>query len=363
MDSELVAIEGSKFKAVNSMKRHYTPKSLRESLTTLDEKIARYLRELDENDEKEAKEERLPQRVPDLPKKIAALKERKKQQTALFERMEAMGETEVNLTDPECRAMRTNDGAVDLCYNTQIAVEAKNKLIVEYDVTNRPTDDQELSSMAARAREGLGVDHLKVTADRGYYSGEQIQRCGENDITPYVPEMNVRSGAMARNRLSPDFALDKFVYDPSTDTLVCPAGQRLTPAGPVLQLRMGHHGRTRQARIYRTVACFTCPHYMGSCTHDRKGRHVIRTEFDAAMEAMRLRTNTPEGRQILRFRQELVEHPFGTIKRGFHQGYLLLRGLRKTAGEMGLTLTAYNLRRALNLVGTPRLVSAVQTAY
>lgn len=362
LDTDLVAIDGSKFKAVNSMKRHYTPKSLRESLTSLDEKIARYLRELDENDEKEAKEERLPQRVPDLQKKIAELKERKKQQAALLARMEATGETEVNLTDPECRAMWIHN-SVDLCYNTQIAVEAKNKLIVEYDVTNHPSDDQELSPMAARAREALAVDHLKATADKGYYSGEQIQRCGESGVTPYVPEMNVRSAAVARNRLSPEFALDKFVYDPSADSLVCPAGQRLTPTGPFLELKMGYHGRTRRAKIYRTMACFTCPHYLGDCTRDPKGRHVIRTEFDAAMDAMRLRANTPEGRKILRLRQELVEHPFGTIKRGFHQGYLLLKGLRKTRGEMGLTLTAYNMRRVLNLVGTRGLVPAVQKAY
>lgn len=154
-DRELVAIDGSKFKAVNSQKRHFTRKSLQRDLDALDKRIGRYLRELDENDAKEAREEPLLSRVKDLKKKIAAMKERKKQQAALLLRMEASGETEVSLTDPDCRSMKTH-GTVDLCYNTQIAVEAKNKLIVEYEVTNHPSDDKQLAPMAARAREALG---------------------------------------------------------------------------------------------------------------------------------------------------------------------------------------------------------------
>lgn len=358
LDTALVAIDGSKFKALNSQKRHFMPTSLRESLVTLDEKIARYLRELDENDEKEAQEDHLPARIPDLKKKIAEMRERKKQQTALLSTMEVTGETEVSLTDPDCRSMKTH-GIVDLCYNTQIAVEAKNKLIVEYDVSNHASDDGELAQMAVRARAALGVERLNVTADKGYYSGEQVQRCIENGITPYIPEIGVRSGAVKRRGLSLAFTLDKFQYDRSSDTVECPTGQRLTPVGPGIDVRWGMRSATRRAQVYRTEACFSCPHYMGDCTKNPKGRHVMRTEFDDAMEAMRGRMKTSEGRSILRLRQELVEHPFGTIKRGFQQGHLLLKGLRKTTGEMGLTLTAYNLRRLLNIAGTKRLVVAV----
>jgi hypothetical protein len=358
LDTNLVAIDGSKFKALNSQKRHFTPKSLRESLVTLDEKIARYLRELDENDGKEAQEEHLPARVPDLKRKIAEMRERKKQQTALLSTMEVTGETEVSLTDPDCRSMKTH-GIVDLCYNTQIAVEAKSKLIVEYDVSNHPSDDGELAQMAVRAREALGVERLNVTADKGYYSGEQVQRCVENGITPYIPEIGVRAGAAKRRGLSLAFTLDKFQYESSSDTVVCPTGQRLTPVGPGINVRWGMRSAIRRAQVYRTEACFGCPHYMGDCTKNPKGRHVMRTEFDDSMEAMRGRMKTAEGRSILRLRQELVEHPFGTIKRGFQQGHLLLKGLRKTTGEMGLTLMAYDLRRILNIAGTKRLIMAV----
>lgn len=358
LDTDLVAIDGSKFKALNSPKRHFTPRSLQESLATLDEKVARYLRELDENDEKEAHEEHLPSRVRDLKKKIAELREKKEQQAALLSRMESTGETEVSLTDPDCRSMWTH-GVVDLCYNTQIAVEAKHKLIVEYDVSNHASDDGELAQMAIRAREALGVEQLRVTADKGYYSGAQVQRCVENGITPYIPEMDVRSAAAKRNDLSVAFTLDKFQYDAASDTIVCPTGQRLTPTGPGIHVRWGLRSATRRAQVYRTDACFRCPHYMGECTKNPKGRHIVRTEFDTAMEAMRERMRTPEGRKILLLRQALVEHPFGTIKRGFQQGHLLLKGLRKTTGEMGLTLTAYNLRRVLNIAGTRRLIAEV----
>ncbi len=361
LDTDLVAIDGSKFKAMNSPKRHFTPASLKVSLATLDEKIARYLRELDENDKKEAREERLPSRIPDLEAKIAKLKERREQHAALLSRMEISGETEVSLTDPDSRMMRTH-GTFDLCYNTQIAVEAKNKLIVAYDVSNRASDDKELASMAERAREAIGVERLNAVADKGYFSGPQVQACTENGITPFVPEINVRSGAAMREGISPKFTKDRFHYDRASDVVVCPAGHRMDPLGPGFNLggKPGHIARRGQA--YRTRECSYCPHFMGPCTHDPKGRQIIRDEFENAMDAMRERVRTSEGRRIVRLRQELVEHPFGTLKRGFQQGHLLLRGLRKTTGEMGLSLIAYDMRRVINIVGTNRLVAATYRA-
>ena len=358
LDTQLVAIDGSKFKAMNSEKRNFTRDSLKESLTTLDEKIARYLRELDENDRKEAEEERLPTRVPDLKEKIAKLKERRQQHAVLLARMEASGETEVSLTDPDARLMKTRNG-FDVCYNTQIAVEAKNKLIVEYDVSNHASDDKELAPMATRAREILDVEHLDVVADKGYYSGPQVQRCVDRWITPYIPEMQVRQGAAKRTGLSPEFSKDHFRYDPISDTVVCPAGQRMLPIGPGFLIREKSGEGSRRAQAYRTASCAVCPHFMGPCTTDPKGRQIVRTAFDGAMDALRDRMKTPEGKRMLQLRQELVEHPFGTLKRGFQQGHLLLRGLRKVTGEMGLSLIAYNLRRLINIVGTDRLVSVV----
>lgn len=359
LDSELVAIDGSKFKAMNSPNRNFTPDSLRESVKTLDEKLARYLRELDENDRKEAEEDPLPARVPNLKEKIAKLKERKQQHAALLARMEASGETEVSLIDPDARMMKTQR-AFDVCYNTQIAVEAKHKLIVEYDVTNRATDHHELAAMAVRARDILGVEHLDVVADKGYYSGPQIQRCVDQGITPYVPEMQVRRGATRRTGLSSEFSKDHFRYDPSTDTVVCPADQRMFPIGPGFLISEKNSSGTRRAQGYRTGSCAACPHFMGPCTKDPKGRQIIRTEFDGAMDELRARMRTPEGKRMLQRRQELVEHPFGTLKRGFQQGHLLLKRVGKVTGEIGLSLIAYDLRRMINLAGTNRLVVAVR---
>ena len=214
--------------------------------------------------------------------------------------------------------------------------------------------------MAQRAREALGVEQIDAVADKGYYSGPQVQRCVENGITPYIPEMEVRAGAAKRKGLSPDFTRDHFVYDRRTDTVVCPVGERMTAAGSGFVVSGKPGQASRRAQVYRTPACFACPHFMGPCTRDPKGRHTLRTEFDEAMDAVRGRMKTEQGKRILHLRQELVEHPFGTLKRGFQQGHLLLRGLRKTTGEMGLSLLAYDLRRMINMVGTNRLVRAVQ---
>jgi transposase len=358
MDTDLVAIDGSKFRAVNSRQRHFTRKTLKEQLESIDERIARYLRELDENDAKEASEERLALRVAGLKEKIAALRDQQGRGRLLLSQMEAMGRTEVSLTDPDCRMMK-NNGRVEPCYNTQIAVEPRNKLVVEYDVNDQPSDDKQLVPMARRARETLGVVRLKATADKGYYNGDQISKCKENGIVPYIPEIQHRSGAAKRTGIPPEFDRDKFVYDSSSDAIICPAGQRLTPGGPWLQLRWRKGLGVSRGRIYRTKQCFSCPHFMSSCTHNPKGRHIVRTEYDDVMDLMRARVKTEEGRRILGLRRALAEHPFGTIKRGLNQGYLLLKGLRKVGGEMGLTMTAYNMRRALSIVGTRRLLAAL----
>lgn len=357
-DGELVAIDGSKFKAMNARHRYFTRKSLKERIDSIDERIVRYLRELDENDAKEADAEHLLTRVKNVKEKIARLNDGQQKRRELLSKMEEAGQADIYLTDPESRMMK-NNGKVEPCYNTQIAVEAKHKLVVEYYVNNDPSDDKQLAPMAARARDSLGVNRLKATADKGYYYGDQIRQCEENGIIPYVPEIQHRSGAAKRTGISPEFTLDKFVYDSGSDTIICPAGQRLTPCGPSLKMPWrGGRGNTL-GKTYRTKQCFSCPHFMAGCTSNPKGRHIVRVEYDDVLDSMRVRMKTEEGRMMVRLRGALAEHPFGTIKRGLNQGYLLLKGLRKTGGELGLTIIAYDMRRILNIVGTKRLVAAL----
>ena len=359
LDDDRVAIDGSKFLAVNSKDRHFDRDKLRDRMKRIEEKVDRYLRELDENDAKEEGEVQFPSRVANLKEKIAKLKERQAKYQSYQARMDRTGEVEISLTDPESRMMRCND-RLDLAYNGEIAVEPKNKLIVAYDVTTDVADNHQLVPMAQQAREALGVDHLRAIADRGYFDGEQVSRCTENGITPYVPEPERAKGMGDREGISPEFYADKFVYDARSDTFTCPAGHRL-----VLRSEYTHTWRQRPEgmliRRYATDQCRSCPHFMSRCTRNPRGRWIRRTEYANVVEAMRARMNSPEGRALFDLRKSTVEHPFGTVKRGFDQGYLLLKGLRKVTGELGLTMLAYNLRRILGLVGTRGLMEQLAT--
>ena len=359
LDDDRVAIDGSKFLAVNSKDRHFDRDKLRDRMKRIEEKVDRYLRELDENDAKEEGEVQFPSRVANLKEKIAKLKERQAKYQSYQARMDRTGEVEISLTDPESRMMRCND-RLDLAYNGEIAVEAKNKLIVAYDVTTDVADNHQLVPMAQQAREALGVDHLRAIADRGYFDGEQVSHCTENGITPYVPEPERAKGMGDREGISSEFYADKFVYDAQSDTFTCPAGHRL-----VLRSKYTHTWRQRPEgmviRRYATDQCRSCPHFMTRCTHNPRGRWIRRTEYADVVEAMRARMDSPEGRALFDLRKSTVEHPFGTMKRGFDQGYLLLKGLRKVTGELGLTMLAYNLRRILGLVGTRGLMDQLAT--
>lgn len=358
LDPSLVAIDGSKFRAVNSIERHYTPKSLEVHRKLIDDRLARYLKELDENDAKEAQEEEpFPHRVKNLKEKIAALREKKRSLEEIRKRMEVDGLEEISLTDPDSRVM-PNHGRLEMCYNTQIAVEGQNKVIVAFDVDNKASDHHQLAPMALLAKEALGAEHLRAVADKGFYDGRQVERCIDAGITPFVPEPEKAKGAGERAGIAPEFLKDKFHYDPSTDTVVCPAGHRMYP-GSTLRVQPHRRLEPTAMKIYATNACFSCPHHMTRCTSSPQGRRIQRTEHESMLEAMRTRMRTGAGRTLVDLRKTLVEHPFGTIKRGLDQGYLLLRGTRKVRGEMGLTLIAYDMRRALNLRGTRGLVAAL----
>jgi transposase len=360
IDGDLVGIDGTKLRAVNSVDRSLNLQKLEERLKLLDEKLVRYLKEMDENDQKEEKEPQLPQHVKDLPKKIEKLKAKKALYEGLKTRMAQTGEQEVCLTDSGCRTMK-NHGNLEPSYNGRIAVDSKKKLIVAYDIDNNAGDRQSLAGMSSQAKEELGVANLVVAADKGFHSAPELQRCLDKGITPYVPKPDHSGGGAKLHGATPEFAKDKFVYDPSSDSYLCPAGQRLT-------FSSGHHKtwssnpEGEDFRYYTTKACLVCAHHLKGCTTNKEGRKVTRGEYEEAVERTDALRETPEGRAMVELRKTLVEHPFGTIKRAFNQGYLLLKGQRKVKGEFGLTCIAYNLRRAINIVGTRDLVARLTTA-
>jgi transposase len=341
---ELVAIDGSKFKAVNAKERNFTQDKLAQLLQQIDQRVTVYLQELDGQDHQDDAGTPGGAVAENLQAKIEALQHRKLLYTDLQAQLEASGETQLSLTAPESRAMKLGKGrGIEVCYNVQTAVDSKHQLIIANDVTNDAGDRNWLSPMALQAKDILGGP-FDAVADVGYYHGEESKTCLEAGITPYV----ARPVTSANQKLGL-FSKEDFTYDGATDTYQCPAGARLTFRFATVEL--GRH-----IRYYATSACRACP-LKPQCTRNKGGRRLTRWVDEHLLEEMERRVRRrPE---VMKQRKQLVEHPFGTMKRWWDQGFFLLRGLEKVRTEFSLTVLAYNLRRVVNLVGIPRLIAAL----
>jgi len=341
---ELVAIDGSRFKAVNSRQKSFTRPKLKKLMEQTEEKVRRYLEELDAADEEETDSEQPT--AEELQEKIEKLKSRKRSYQGLQEQMEASGESQISLTDADARLMWRGPGSqAEVSYNVQISVDAKNKLIVDHEVTNACNDEEQLSPMALRAKKALGVDELEVVADGGYYNSEQVVTCSENGITPYIPAQDRSS-----NKREGLYGKEDFRYDAERNCYLCPAGQEL-------RYRYTSHRDGREILYYATRACRSCTH-RDLCTPNKRGRKIWRWVDEAYLEAMARRVRAQP--EKVRQRKALVEHPFGTMKHSMQQGNFLTRGIANVRTEMGLTVLAYNLRRAVGLKGTKSLLAALQ---
>ena len=344
--AKCIAIDGTKFKAVNSLDRNFNRDNLSYRLKIIDERVSKYLGEMEALDKEEEKAEA----ARELEEKLKNIMKCKIKYTGLLRKLKESDLNEVSLTDPESRLMK-NRGRIEPGYNSHVAVDDKNHLIVDYNVTNAPADNCQLSSIAKGAKETLGAEHIDAVADRGFFNAKEIKECVDNGITPYVPEQSRYGAGWVKKTGIPtrEFSSHKFVYDKGTDTFVCPAGQRLGFA-------YLDHAHEKRMRVYRTDACFSCGFFLTKCTRYKRGRMVWRWEHAEVVEEMKLRMRLEPWK--LEARKSIVEHPFGTIKRAFNQGYLLLKGLRKTAGEVGFTMLAYNMRRGLNILG-PKAILAL----
>jgi transposase len=339
---ELLAIDGSKFGAVNSPKRNFTEKKLTRMIQEIDGKIDQYLKELDRQDKQEAGQRALS--AEELKQKIAQYKERRAQYEQLKTDLQQSAESQVSLTDPQSRSMRVGHG-VEVSYNVQIVVDDKHKLVVEHEVVNEVTDQGQLSTMAGKAKEMLGVDTLEVVADRGYYNGEEVKACEQSGITVYVPKPN-NSSNLKRGL----FTKEDFVYEPEKDCYRCPAGKELS-------YRFDSMEQGRPVRSYEIFGCNSCE-LKSKCSINKKGRRrITRWVDEAILEAMARRV--AENPEKVELRKCLAEHPFGTIKRAMNQGYFLMRGLTKVGAETSLTILAYNLKRVINILGVRKMMEAV----
>ena len=350
--AQLVAIDGTKFRAVNSKSNNLNEKTVAQRLKQTEEKIQEYLRELDRNDANDSDEDATAN-ADGLGEKIRQLEERKQQYEQAQNQMRITGQKEVSLVDPDSRLMRVDSQRLEVGYNIQTSVDAKQHLIVDYDVVNISTDHHQLTKDALAAKQTLGVDELDVLSDKGFYVEKDVFDCEVNGIRVFMPIPAVFNPYKSVGVPEPEFYSDRFVYDAIRDVYVCPAGNVMP------FWKRSNRGKGFDGRLYRSMCCASCS-VRGKCTRNKRGRYMFRGEFDGAVDRLRARLSTSEGKMKCRLRRMLVEHPFGTIKRAFNQGYLLLKGLRKVKGEVGFTMLAYNMRRVINIFGVGTIMNLMK---
>jgi transposase len=339
-----VAIDGSKFKAVNARDKNFTEAKMRRRLERIDESIARYLSQLETADRHgdavpEAKVERLKGKIEKLKEEIVRL-------NAINVEMMKSEDKQISLSDPDARSMATSGKDTGIVgYNVQIAVDTQHHLIVAHEVTNVGSDRHQLASMADQARVEMVVETLNVVADRGYYDSQEILACEEAGITVTLPKP-LTSGAKAAGR----FGKQDFIYVAAEDIYCCPAGERLT-----YRFTVEEHGK--MLRRYWTTACRTCA-VKALCTTGPE-RRIPRWEHEAVLEKVQQRLDQDPNRMTLR--RQTAEHPFGTIKAWMGATHFLTRRRHKVATEMALNVLAYNMKRVIAILGCRPLLQAIQT--
>lgn len=340
---ELVAVDGSKFSAVNHNSKMLSAKDLANLIKQIDENIEEYFRNLEKQD---ATEEPIEQTSTDeLYTAILKLKDHRESLSRLQESLKESGETQIAKTDPDCKKMRTGHQGIDMCYNVQISVDSKHKLIVAHDVTNDTNDLNQLVPMAEQSKEILEVETLELTADMGYFKEEQIAECEGNNIKCYIPTPN-----KSQNKSKGLFTYKDFNYDRKNDFYECPGKEKLLPTIEVTK-------HDKPTVIYRTNACTTCK-LKSDCTTSKEGRRIYRNNYKEIIETMQKRMK--ENPSVSQQRKSIVEHPFGTLKHTMGHGYFLVRGKEKVSGEISMSVLVYNMKRVMNIVGITTLLTILK---
>src|ERR671930_837486 len=338
-----VAIDGSKFKAVDNRDKNFTRAKVGRRRAQLEESVARYLSQLDTADRQEPSEA-LGIKTDRLKEKLAKLEEEMEKLAAIEKQMLAAPDQQISLTDPDSRSMATSGrGSGVVGYNVQVAVETEHHLIVTHEVTNSGSDRAQLANVAKQAKAVLQTETLEAVADRGYFNSPEILACHEAGIIVTLPKP-MTSGAKSDGR----FGKQDFVYLANEDVYRCPAGERLP-------YRYTNEEAGKVLRRYWTTACSKCP-LKSQCTTGPE-RRITRWEHEHLLDDVQRRLDANP--QAMRKRRETVEHPFGTIKARMGATHFLMKTLPKVAAEMALSVLAYNLTRVINILGIRPLIAAI----
>lgn len=342
-----VAIDGSKFRAVNSKKNNFNQRKVDRQLDYIDTKIGSYLKELDEGDLSEHQEN-------EIVKKIARQKSNRKKYKRIEKQLKESGLDQISTTDPDARSMILHGSVIEIAYNTQTVADDKHNLIVDYQVTNN-NDRKALFPMSQKAKAALDVDELTVLADKGYHNGEQITACEKEQITTFVSPPEVpRSSDIP----TPEYYGEKFQFNKNKNSYTCPLGHVMTTTNNWYHKK--YEKSFTRVKHYTTSACKNCEMKQW-CTKNPKGRIIERSEHASAVERnnKRVKNNTATYSK----RQQIIEHIFGTIKRQWGFDHILLKGLSKNDGEFGLIYLIYNFRRVMNILGIKKLKSWLKAGF
>ena len=339
----VVAIDGSKFKAVNNRDKNFTPHKLEQRMKQIDESIERYLNALDTADRTQPAD--LEARTAHLQEKLSKLKKQMQYLRDIEQQLKQQPDKQLSQTDPDARSMATSGRGTGMVgYNVQTAVDTKNHLIVAHEVTNIGHDRTQLSKMALQSREALETDDLEAIADRGYFKGPEILKCVEAGITPSVPKTMTSD-----NKAKGMYDKRDFVYIEADNEYLCPAGKRL----------IYHHSSVEDGmkiNCYYTSACQSCE-LKAQCTTGKE-RRVRRWEHEGVLDAMQDRLDRNPGK--MKQRRSTVEHVFGTLKFWMGSAHFLMKTIKHVSTEMSLHVLAYNLRRVINIFGVENLMRRVR---
>ena len=338
-----IAIDGTKIRANNSRKKNHNETNVKKKLEILEKQITEYMNKLEENDISDQSDVKLnDDKIKEV---LKYLTDKKTEFKGYLEQIESNDGKEISTVDADCRLMKKGgNNGMDCCYNVQTAVDAENNLIVESEISQNPNDTKELLPMVDKAKEILEAEGITALADKGYYNPNDILACEEKGTTCYIPKP--KSGKQIEDE---DYRINKFTYQKSSDDYLCPSKNILTKTGNVKKADLNYAIYTNKD------ACKNCE-VKDKCTKSKAGfRSIQRSELQDKMDTIDARFK--ENFDIYKKRQAIVEHPYGTIKRGWGFDHFLCKGKDLVGGENALACLAYNLRRIINIWGAKRLIS------
>jgi transposase len=351
-----IAVDGSKFKAVNSKKNNYNQKKIDRHRQFIEDKTEKYLQELDELDKQEdtTASDELQIKKEKIAQGLAKLKERTIKYDALQQQLNNTDDKQISTTDPGSRSIIIVKSIVEVAYNTQNAVDDKHNLIVHTQATNT-NDGKALHKAATQAKANLRLqkeDALMVLADKGYHTGAELQQCQQDNMITHVAYKE-QPGV---KHIANEFLAESFSYDKAADSYTCPAGAVLTSLGTWHNKKGEANETSYRFKTYRTDACKTCA-LKNQCTKLPK-RIIQRSEYQDAADIND--NNIKQNPHYYKRRQAICEHPFGSIKRHWGYTHTLLKGLQKVNGEMNLIMFCYNFMRTKNILGFEKMLQQIQ---